>query len=432
MKAIYTIFTYISMPKNATRAFLAMSLAMIMSLLPVQAHFTSTDIDLSAKTAEAQSAQYYYPNSFCYTWNNNLQVGSSGSEVEALHTALAREGFSRGYAYNSGNNIYNEETASLVSAFQEKYRSEILSPYGYREGTGYVGQNTRNKLNSLYSCNNGGGNNNQNLDISIIPYKYSYSPDETITFTLQAKNNSPYERTLTFSSGCQTSYRIGNYDSSTNQVCTAIYGTVRIPAYGTQTWSMSHYPSSYRLSPGTYTLTGRIAGYGEASTNITISGSSSGGGSNSGSNYPLVLSPNGGESWQRGAYKLLQWQMPSVNYFAAQSVDVKFISQGYYPYANNSYYNSTCPIGQTCAVNQSGYSQTGYGYNSGYGNSYYPWPSSGQTYTILSGTYLTSYNWYVGSTPTSWYGLPSGSYQMQVCLSGTNICDTSDGYVTIY
>jgi hypothetical protein len=481
----------------------------------------------------------YYPSGFCYNWQNDLQVGSSGAAVEALHTALAREGFSRSNSSYVSTQTFNEETASLVTAFQEKYRSEILSPVGYRSGTGFVGAYTRAKLNNLFSCNgnngnnngqapvitnlsapttlrtnesgtwtltasdpqngtlyyavrwgdeynfmndynsvtpaynsyvqqaifnhtytvpgtytvsfrvrdnqgyetyssatvtvtnNGTGNDNSGLAVSISPTKTTYTQDEVITFTLTARNNTAYEKVLTFPSGCQTSYRIGSFDSSSNQVCTAIYGTVRIPAYSYQNWTVSHYPSTYRLSTGTHTLTGRISGYGEASTNISITGYGNGG--TSGTNAPRVISPNGGESWQRGTYQTLQWQMPNVNYFQAQAVDVKFISQNSgYPYYgnngyNNGYYGSTCPVGQTCAV--------GSGSSYGYGSSYYPYTPSygnGQTYTILSNSLLTSFNWYVGSTPNSWYGIPAGTYQMQVCLTGSNICDTSDGYVTLY
>jgi len=44
-------------------------------------------------------------------------------------------------------------TYSAVIDFQEKYRSEILTPAGLEHGSGYVGSYTRAKLNDLVQLN---------------------------------------------------------------------------------------------------------------------------------------------------------------------------------------------------------------------------------------------------------------------------------------
>ncbi len=92
---------------------------------------------------------------WCHTFDVNLGVGSSGSEVDALQTALQREGLLTGYDTSAAQGrfgSFDEGLASNVVAFQEKYASEILAPWGLKHGTGYVGKTTRAKLNKLYGC----------------------------------------------------------------------------------------------------------------------------------------------------------------------------------------------------------------------------------------------------------------------------------------
>ncbi len=90
---------------------------------------------------------------WCHTFNANLGIGSYGSEVQALIIALNKSGLVPS-AFDTANSQigYDETVASYVTAFQEKYRSEILTPAGLSAGTGYVGTKTRAKLNSLYGC----------------------------------------------------------------------------------------------------------------------------------------------------------------------------------------------------------------------------------------------------------------------------------------
>ncbi len=87
---------------------------------------------------------------WCHTFNTNLGIGSSGADVTALQTALTKDG-----EMTTVNGTYDESTASAVSAFQEKYASDVLAPSNLSAGTGYVGSATRAKLNSLYTCTAG-------------------------------------------------------------------------------------------------------------------------------------------------------------------------------------------------------------------------------------------------------------------------------------
>jgi len=92
---------------------------------------------------------------WCYTFNTNLRIGDNGDGVLPLQHALDKEGFpevSQEWMGSGGAAGFGEITAGAVSGFQEKYRSEILTPNGLKSGTGYVGVSTRKKLNQLYGC----------------------------------------------------------------------------------------------------------------------------------------------------------------------------------------------------------------------------------------------------------------------------------------
>lgn len=112
------------------------------------------------------------PQTGCYTFNTNLRVGDGGqdggtrpansidADVSALVQVLSREGLlNYDQTVQPGTvgsflrvSYFSEAVASAVTAFQEKYRSEILAPNGLSHGTGYVGPSTRTKLNTLYGC----------------------------------------------------------------------------------------------------------------------------------------------------------------------------------------------------------------------------------------------------------------------------------------
>lgn len=76
---------------------------------------------------------------FSYKWNTDLAVGSANvNDIEALQIALTKDGVYNGPITGS----FYKETASAVTAFQQKYD---ISP------TGRVGSDTRAKLNSLFA-----------------------------------------------------------------------------------------------------------------------------------------------------------------------------------------------------------------------------------------------------------------------------------------
>lgn len=82
-----------------------------------------------------------------FQFKNNLQIGSQGNEVRELQKCLAKD--TAVYPEAEITGYFGEKTRIAVIKFQEKYKEEILTPYGLNQGTGQVLKSTRNKLNQL-------------------------------------------------------------------------------------------------------------------------------------------------------------------------------------------------------------------------------------------------------------------------------------------
>lgn len=105
---------------------------------------------LQAQLIRLQAQQGVNPT-WCHTFNINLGIGSFGSDFDALIMVLDKENISE-FNFTNRPTQYDEIIAGAVSALQQKYASEILTPNGLRYPTGYVGRSTRAKLNALYGC----------------------------------------------------------------------------------------------------------------------------------------------------------------------------------------------------------------------------------------------------------------------------------------
>lgn len=83
----------------------------------------------------------------CSSISNNLYYGlRSNNQVRCLQQFLKDQGF---YPEGIISGNFLGLTKQAVIRFQEKYHNEILAPLGIKNGTGYVGSRTREKINQL-------------------------------------------------------------------------------------------------------------------------------------------------------------------------------------------------------------------------------------------------------------------------------------------
>ena len=125
-----------------------------------------------------------------------------------------------------------------------------------------------------------------------------------------------------------------------------------------------------------------------------------------------VLSPNGGESWQKGTTQTIKWQDNGTSnckvgtVCASPTYDIKLIT--YY----QSCTGKICPMSVQSSI-------------------VYPYR---EPYTIAKSVSNSSYDWYVGKIVNNngtGGTAPDGSYTIQVCQTGSTTCDSSDSYFKI-
>lgn len=96
---------------------------------------------------EKQNNVFVEPAKKTIVFKTDLKQGDENSEVRALQECLSK--FPDIYPEGKITGYFGPSTKEAVIAFQEKYKSEILTPGGFTKGTGMVAEGTRKKLNEL-------------------------------------------------------------------------------------------------------------------------------------------------------------------------------------------------------------------------------------------------------------------------------------------
>jgi len=231
---------------------------------------------------------------------------------------------------------------------------------------------------SYFNIISGTVSNSQTPVINGIDAPTSLSVNQTGTWTVHATD--PLNGTL--------SYSVDWGDAP-------VVGTNAYSGISTQSFLQSTtFTHSYSIA-GTYTVRFTVRN----GSGLTVQTSSTIMVGNLNIAGPLkIISPNGGEVWLRGTAQNITWTSPY--YFAAATADLK-ITRTY-----------VCATGMMCP-------QIAYA-----------------PYTIATNIPINqnSYSWNVGSAMNYSNGsqaLPDGQYSVQICQSGTSVCDSSDNAFTI-
>lgn len=231
---------------SLTFLFSSTPVASAVTIAELQAQVTALLAQIAAMQGQTTNSGSTLNGNSCYTFNQNLKLGDNGSPVQSLQTTLQNQGFTI-----SSNEIaastFGDSTKSAVTAFQQKYSNEILTPNGLTSGNGFVGVSTRAKLNQLYGCNKnivtvstptvslGDVNLDgviNNLDIQKVS---SYVAFPTV-FTTQQRNNADVNRDGKVDStdiNLITQYIAGNltsFQSGSNQTVVATSPTLTTPS----------------------------------------------------------------------------------------------------------------------------------------------------------------------------------------------------------
>ena len=130
-----------SSPKTLTRAEIIAKVGEIMALIAkLQEQLKAMTGSPSQNATANQNGKYS-----CAKITKNLYYGMKNDpEVKCLQEVLKAQGFA---VVPTGD--YGGITKAAVKQFQEKYASEILTPYGLKYGAGNVGNGTMAKINDL-------------------------------------------------------------------------------------------------------------------------------------------------------------------------------------------------------------------------------------------------------------------------------------------
>ncbi len=345
---------------------------------------------------------------FCFT--RNLSLGSVGEEVRQLQIKLNADLDTRIAAVGPGSpgnesTYFGPATRAALIKFQEKFKSEILTPNGLALGNGFFGAKAREKLNALMGCGPGTPTpvpapmptpapTPEGISVTVSTDKQTYSSNEDIQIIVALKNTSSQPKQFQFG-GCGATYSIPSDNFTYGQVCALYLMNVTLQPNETKSWTFTHKSSDKALAAGSHTIRGTVTNYGSADTVIMVQDLAI---------VPQlkVVSPNGNEVWAKGSQHPLSWSVALPkgyeNKFATLKLDLSFEP-----------YHQPC-TNQPC-----------------------PMYASIKPFTIAQNvSAISNFLWNTAQNTENRF-VPAGQYVLKVCPAGMSEgCDTSDaGFVIV-
>lgn len=139
-------------------------------------------------------------NTSIFIFTKNLKLSDNNSDVKQLQIILNKDADTRVATFGVGSpgnetTYFGNMTKLAVMRFQAKYRQEILDVSGLSSPTGFFGQASINKMNTLLLLSTVSSNSNNNANQNLLPpanismpvisdvSKVSVAPGETLTIT---------------------------------------------------------------------------------------------------------------------------------------------------------------------------------------------------------------------------------------------------------
>ena len=105
---------------------------------------------------------------------------------------------------------------------------------------------------------------------SVITSTTTYSQNAIIPMFMVISNNGSATTTFDFSDGCQILYMIDGFNLSDHIVCRPGPTSFSLPPHSSVKGEVDHYPSVFKIPPGTYDMVVSLVGYDSVSVPITI------------------------------------------------------------------------------------------------------------------------------------------------------------------